>query len=352
MQKRPFVTWGVITTIDRHKWWDRVLEYIQDPFPADHIELIILGTQEKKFQEEAEKRLQHIARLFRFSADAQKKIKTIRILEKYHGRNFKLCKARNHILHEAKGEIIIHRDADCRLLQWGFTEYVVRELLRHQVGLLGVPSLRNGFHFKPKEDKPFVVNQDLYPDLRLIVGVHGMTTVSLVEIERMMQGRNEAMAWGEHNALSVKMARAGFLLAYAVSKGYWLATDDSESSISITDERRNPKAIEYRELGCRMLNRFYHINEDDIFWKIQQSRYAVNPLQAPSADVANMIQRKYRLFSQFQTLDAKIQRYDFKPWECLSHKDTEKYIKNAKTIASPFFTPILNKVRKSNMMNL
>lgn len=347
--QRPLVSWLIPTTLNRHRWWKRLAEFLQEDFPSELIECIFLGTQDRNFAQKAQERGQKIAESLAFEKGAMEKWKNVRFIEEY-SKKFNLCKSRNILTDAARGEVIIHRDADTALVQYGFTKFAIKNLLWGRLGLLGFPSIRNGLHFKPKES--LITQKHPRPNnILLASSVNGMATATLRSIELYIGKRNPAISgWGEHTALCTKLARAGLLFGYADNKGYWLVTADEESSITLTDEKRSPHVLEDRRIAAAMLNDFYQIEETDIFWRVQRERYGVYD-ERRDRRVSKETKRRYPLFAQEQTLPPEKERYNFKPWECLSHPQTEKYITEGQQIAEPFYKPFVKRIKEMGLAN-
>jgi hypothetical protein len=346
--QQPIVSWLIPTTLLRHRWWKRLIEFLEDDFPPGLSECIILGTQDLNFARKAREIGQTIVDSFALTdADIQQKWKNVRFIEKYDP-TFNLAICRNILLAEAKGEVVIHRDADTALLRYGLTRHAIKQLAQSRLGLLSFPSLQNGVHFKPGKD--LTVRQDLrYPDILLTNTANGMTTVLLRSIEKLVGGRNEALPyWGEHTALCTKLANAGFLCGYT-NDGYWLAANDEESDISLTDDNRNSRALLERRVTIAMLNDFYNIKSHDVFWGAQRKRYKVID-ESRDAVVNDLITKRSAQFNTEQRLSQDLHRYAFKPWECLSHQQSSIYIEQAKEIAAPFFQSLEKRLREHGLL--
>ncbi len=347
-KEKPLVSWLIPTTLDRHRWWKRLVEFLEEDFPPDLIECVFLNTQDKGFAKKAKKIGEKIANSFGFEKDISKRWKNVRFIEKY-SKEFNISRSRNILLNEARGDILIYRDADTALIQYEFTKYAVSNLLKGRLGLLGFPSLKNGFHHKP-EKEIFKKNFRL-GNLILAPTINGMATVILKEIALYIGGWNTGLPrWGEHTAIGTKLARAGFLLGYADNQGYRISTSDNDSSITLTDEKIDPLVTEERHTGVAMLNDFYRINKTDIFYRIQKDRYRVYDKKRKQ-NIKTKIQERYSIFAEEQKLPLEKERYDFKPWDCLSHPDTKKYLLTARVIANPFYRPVLKRMNKLGLKN-
>lgn len=335
---QPFVSWLIPTTLHRHRWWNRLIEFLEDDFPAEFSECLILSTQDEDFAAQAKSMGEKIASSLGDASDhVAKKWEKVRFLEAYSP-GFNLSQSRNILLNEARGKIMVHRDADTKLIRRNFTRFAVEEIMRSRLGLLSFPSLQNGIHFKPGLDLT-TVKDKRFPDILLANTANGMTTVTLKSIELGVGGRNEALAlWGEHTALCTKLARAGFLVGYT-DNGYWLTSSDDESVISLTDDQRNPRSLFERQVTIAMLNDFYDVTPQDLFWEAQQSRYKVFDTKRNS-DVVKAVKDRYPLFKKQQQIDADLEQFSFKPWDCLSHKQTTEFIAQAYDRATPFFEQI------------
>lgn len=330
--KHPTVSWLIPTTLYRHKWWKRLVEFLEEDFPSEQIECIFLGTQDKHFREEAQRIGERIYQSLRFAPGAAEKWKRVHFIEAYDP-TFNIAASRNMLLDAAKGSIVLYRDADTALIRSGFTAFAVKELLRSRYGMLSFPSLRNGSHFKPKPSL-VTVQDPVNPGLRLACSVNGMATTALKSVLKELGGWNSALhAWGEHTALCTKMARAGLLMGYT-DRGYWLGTDTSESDISLTDDRINPRSIVERRKAIALLRAFYDITPRDKFWNISQQDYGVG-----GHDLQYEVDRTplYQHFSSRQRLNSSLEKYLFKPWECLSHPDTPYYIAEGAAVAYDFY---------------
>lgn len=343
-KERPLVSWLIPTTLYHHQWWKRLIEFLYEDFPPELIECIFLGTQDKGFAAKAREIGEQIIKSLSFTPEIEKRWQNVRFIEQYSGKRFRMGWARNILTKAARGDIIIHRDADTALLKGGFTRFVVKNLLRTRVGFLGVPSLNNGKPFKPKQS--LITKRDRrFSTLLLAVTVNGMATATLKSIEEYIGYRNEAIyGWGEHNSLSTKLARAGFLMGYADKDGWWLFTNDSEASISITDARRNPRTFEDRHIACAMINDFYNIKNDDVFWRIQRERYQVYDEKRPER-IRRAVRERYPLYAKQQLLSPEKEKFKFKPWECLTHKETEKYLSGGRKKAEIFYQPLITRIK-------
>lgn len=334
----PLVSWLIPTTLYRHRWWKRLVEFLEDDFPAPLSECIILGTQDKDFIARAKILGEEVVQsLASTDLNILEKWKKVRFLEKYTP-EFNLSRSRNILLDNAKGHIVIHRDADTALIRRNFTRFAVRRLIESKLGILSFPSLQNGVHFKPGHD--LVSKTDArFPHITLTNTANGMTTVLLKSIEMLVGGRNEALPfWGEHTALCTKLASAGFAIGYT-DDGYWFASNDDESDISLTDDKRNPRSLFERQVTIAMLNEFYDTQPDDIFWRVQRTRYKVFDDQRTDG-VKAMVSNRRQQFNAQQRLPEGLLAFPFKPWNCLSHHLTAKYLERAQTIAAPHFVPI------------
>lgn len=335
---RPLVSWLIPTTLYRHRWWNRLIEFLEDDFPPHLTECLILGTQDEDFASKARIIGEQITTsLARTNKNVAEKWQKVTFLESFTP-TFNLSKSRNILLQEAAGDIVIHRDADTRLIRHNFTKFAVEQLLESRFGLLSFPSLHNGLHFKPSTE--LTIRRDKrYPGFLLTNTANGMTTVLLKSIEQALGGRNESLPlWGEHTALCTKLANAGFLVGYT-DNGYWLASDDGESDISLTDDSRNDQSLFERQVAVAMLNDFYKIISGDVFWEGQRKRYKVFD-ESRSPRVLDRITNQFELFKTYQELKPDLNHYPFKPWGCLSHELTEWFIDRAPHTADPFFSPI------------
>lgn len=137
-------------------------------------------------------------------------------------------------------------------------------------------------------------------------------------------------------------------MGYAMDRGFWLATADGESSITRTDIKKDPTLIKQKQISFSMLNKFYDIQENDIFSKVIMERYNISlqEMGQQSKDAANKL---YSDYAKSQNIEPKLKRYNFKPWECLSLKGTEQYVSEAKNIAKPFFDPVIHKAKSLNV---
>jgi sulfur relay (sulfurtransferase) DsrC/TusE family protein len=337
-KEHPLVSWLIPTTLYRHRWWNRLIEFLEDDFPPQLSECIILSTQDKDFIHHATAIGEKIVEsLTHTNNNVPEKWKRVTFLEEFTP-DFNLSKSRNILLEKAAGDIVIHRDADTRLVRHNFTRFAVKQLLRSRFGILSFPSLQNGVHFKPSLELTTKVD-DRYPDFLLSNTANGMTTALLRPIEQLMGGRNESLPrWGEHTALCAKLATAGFLIGYT-NDGYWFASDDGESEISLTDDQRNPQSLFERQVVTAMLNDFYHVEPDDIFWTAQRKRYKVFD-ENRSLDVSRRVSKQFKQFHAQQQLAAGLRLFPFKPWDCLSHGLTTEFLEHAPSVAAPFFNPI------------
>lgn len=347
-KEKPIVSWLIPTTLNRHRWWKRLVEFLEEDFPPDLIECVFLGTQDKGFAENAKKIGEKIANSLRFEKGVSERWKNVRFIEKY-SKEFNISQSRNILLNEARGDILIYRDADTALIQYGFTKYASSILIKNKLGLLGFPSLKNGFHHKP--EKEILENNFRFKNLILAPTVNGMATVMLKEILLYVGGWNTGLPrWGEHTALGTKLARAGFLLGYADNQGYRISTSDNDSFITLTDEKIDPRVIEERHVGIAMLNNFYQTRKTDIFYRIQRDRYKVFDKKRKQ-NVKTKMQERYPIFIKEQKLPLEKEKYNFKPWDCLSHADTKKYLLTARVITDPFLKPVLKRIKKLGLAN-
>jgi glycosyltransferase involved in cell wall biosynthesis len=343
MPEKPLVSWLIPTTLYHHRWWNRLSEFLQEDFPAGLIECIFLGTQDENFSAEAKKIAECLADTLSFCKGIEQKWNNVRFVEKYSN-DFNIAQSRNFLLQEARGDIVMYRDADTRLVKHGFTKESIKHLMLGGLGILGAPSLRSGFHFKPKSSLITTSHPHL-PQILLACSVNGMGTTSLKSILEEMGGWNSVLAlWGEHTALCTKLSRAGYSLGYMQDQGYWLATDDEEGTTSLTDDTRNPKAIVEKSFGIGLLNRMYTINPSDRFWDIQQSRYGIVPLAID--DMLELrIAQKFEKFQQEQLLAKDKDIFPFKPWDCLSHRESTRYIQHARSRSEHHFVPLRERIR-------
>jgi len=348
-QNSILVTWCIPTTLYKHRWWKRLEEFLEEDFPAENIECIFLNTQDEEFEEKAKKAAKKMVESLSFIKDVKKKFKNVRFIG-VKSNTFNLPKVRNLCLKFAKGDIVINRDADCALIQYGFTKFMVKNLIKYRLGLLSVPSLRNGVHFKPKPEY-FTYRHPRYNNLTLTCSANGMATAILKDVLIAVGGFNEALElWGEHISLNVKLARAGFIQAYADNNGYWLVTSDEESQISLTDDKRNSRALINRQLGVYLMNRFYKVTKDDIFYYVQRHFYGVK-----EEDISEEIKKKgnklWDKFCRYQALSPEIEMYSFKPWECFHHPKTEEYIANAYDLAKKYYERVEDRVKVLGLKN-
>ena len=340
-------SWCIPTTLYRHRWWKRLAEFLQEDFPAENIECIFLCTQDKGFKKQALKIGKKIKESLFFVKDIEKRWQNVRFVEK-NEKQFNLSRSRNILTDLACGDIIIARDADCATIQYGLSKFMVQNLFNYRPGLLSVPSIRNGFHFKPKNEYR-QVRHPKYQGVTLTASANGMATASLKSIEKIMYGRNEALGrWGEHTALNTKLSQAGFVQAYADQRGYWLVSSDEESSITLTDESKDSNVHLNKEIGVGLMNKYYKVKKNDAFWHIQKVYYGVDGSRL-SHEGKYEIEKRYSKFSKFQDIEPHHKKFNFQPWECLDHKDTVKYLENAWVNADKFFSPVEDKVKNLDL---
>jgi hypothetical protein len=334
--KTPLVSWLIPTTLYRHPWRERLVEYLTEDFPAEQLECIVVGTQDENFLYEARRIGEQICESLAFIPDITERWSRVRFIEQYNSA-FNIASSRNMLLDAARGDIVIYRDADTALLRPGFTDYAVRQLLRSRYGMLSFPSLLDNKHFKPKQSL-ITLPDPFAKDLSLACSVNGMATIALKSILDQLGGWNVGLqAWGEHTALCTKMARAGLLMGYTNS-AYWLSTVTGESTMSLTNDALNPHSLAQRQRGVALLQAFYDIKPSDMFWRISQQDYGVTPLE----DTAMSAQPGYSQFAVYQQLNPSLERYNFKPWECLSHPMSSDYIRSGRDISKDFFEPVLH----------
>jgi len=340
---RPLVSWLIPTTLYHHRWWKRLVEYLEDDFPPQLSECIFLGTQDREFTRLAQGIGQRIVDSLAFRSGVVERWKNVRFIESYSP-EFNICTSRNRLLEEATGDIVIHRDCDTALVQYNFTAFTVKQLLSSRLGMLSYPSLQNGVHFKPTACLPTMPHPDA-KGVALAPLVQGMAVATLRSVEHAIGGHNTSLAyWGEYNALGPKLANSGFLMGHTTGK-YWLSSTSDESSISLTDHSRNSEAKIERAVGIAIMNDYYQVTPDDTFWKVQRPLYGVDDTHR-SPRVAASSKERYPDFAKEQRLAPNLRRYNFKPWECLSHADAAAYIKQAHERAEPFFAPVEKRVRE------
>jgi len=340
---RPLVSWLIPTTFDHHRWWKRLAEFLQEDFPSDLIECIFFCSQYRGFAKKAKVIGERIANSLSFLEGVSDKWQNVKFVENYTDK-FNLPEARTQLKDLATGDILIHRDADVAIIQYGFTKYMIENLIKYKLGLLGLPSLNNGKPFKPRVELE-ATRFPQYCDITLSSSVNGMAVATLKTIEDYV-GRNPGVPqWGDATTFSLKLARCGFSLAYQNGRGYWLATASEESPISITDENKNAYIKTDRHCAIAMLNDFYKVEKSDIFWKIQQTLYKTKDTKR-NQKVKDLIKRRYPIFTQHQRLDPRKEKFHFKPWECLRHPATDEYISNAAKRAAPFYEPVIQRIRR------
>jgi hypothetical protein len=352
----PVASWLIPTTLYGHRWGRRLEEFLTDDLPAEHGECIFLGRQDPGFAYKAKSIGQKVVDAMTATSSSSiaervtRKWDRVRFIGSYAS-NFNVAESRNILLQEAQGDVVFHRDADVALTQYGFTRFALKRLIQSRAGLLSFPSLNNGLPFKPEPNMPTL------PDPRPIHGegillaasANGMAVAMLRSVANDMGGQNIAHArWGVYTALCTKLARAGYLSGYT-EPAYWLSTSDDESSVSLTDGKRNPDSQLQKGVGVAMLSEFYDIKPHDAFQRGYFDRYGVND-QNRSPEVSNELDRRFATFITHQALANGRERYDFKPWECLSHRDTPDYINQAYQHAEPFFAPVEERLRQLDLL--
>ncbi|MDO8945657.1 MAG: TIR domain-containing protein [Desulfocapsaceae bacterium] len=344
--KNPLVSWIMVTSLTKHRWWKRLGEFLSENFPPDQIEFIILGAQDQDFSDIAYMEGKKIASAYAFLEGSEERWENVVFIDA-HMKEFNLCKAINIASSLARGDILIFRDADCMILQYHFTKYLVTNLLKNKLGILSIPSIKNGQPFKPK-DSDIVIKDKRYNGILLDSTVNGMSVATLKEIEKVVGGRNEHSPLLQYTNYCAKMAQLGFLMGYAVDNGFWLATADGESTITLTDINRDPSLIARKQISFSLINRFYDIKHDDIFYKIIKDRYKISlqEMDNESISKANVLYKNYAIS---QNIEPSLKKYDFKPWECLSHHKTEEYILESKNVAKKFFDPVIEKAKSFNI---
>lgn len=207
-KKPPLVSWLMVTTLTKHRWWKRLGEFLSEDFPPNEIEFIILGAQDIDFSERAYKEGKKIASAYAFLEGAEERWENVVFVDAYQP-EFNLYQSVNRLTSLAKGDILIYRDADCLLLQYRFTKYLVEKLLQNHLGILSVPSISNGHPFKPKKSDIVLENAN-YSGILLDSTVNGMAIAVLKEIEKVVGGRNENTPLLQYTNYCAKMAQMGF----------------------------------------------------------------------------------------------------------------------------------------------
>ena len=341
------VSWCIPTTLYKHRWWKRLAEFLQEDFPAENIECIFLCTQDKGFEEKAVKIGKKVKDSLFFVKGVEKRWQNVRFVEKSE-KHFNLSRSRNILTDLARGDIIIARDADCATIQYGLSKFMVRNLVDYRLGLLSVPSLKNGFHFKPKNEYR-QIRHPKYQGVTLTASANGMATASLKSVEKLMGGRNGALdRWGEHTALNTKLSQAGFVQAYADQQGYWLVSSDEESSITLTNEFKDSRVLLNKEIGIGLMNKYYKVKKKDTFWHVQKVYYGVDGGKL-SHEAKYEVERRFSKFSKFQNLEDEYRKFDFQPWGCLDDKETIRYLENAWVNANKFYSLVEGNIRKLNL---
>jgi hypothetical protein len=331
--QRPLVSWLMVTTLTKHRWWKRLSEFLSEKFPPDQVEFIILGAQDADFASQAYEQGKKIASASAFLEGAEQRWENVVFVGAYEPA-FNLYRAQNILTSLARGDVLIYRDADCQLVQYRFTEYIVRNLLRSRLGLVGVPSINDGAPFKPKPTD-ITRQHPSFPGMLLDTTVSGMAVGVLANVERAIGGRNEHTPLLQYTNYCAKMARMGLAMAYASERGSWLATATDESSITRTDIVRDPTLVPKKQIAFALLNRFYKVTPDDVFYRIQNERYGISTSEM-SSDILAEIESRYDAYAEAQQLDLDLERFPFKPWECLSHTATEDYLAQAREVAAPY----------------
>lgn len=346
---KPLVSWLIPTTLYGHRWWNRLIEFLEDDFPAEYIECIFLNTQDKGFALKAYKLGSQIAKPYLTSKNAEEKWKRVKFIENYTG-DFNLSKSKNILTSLAESQILINRDCDCKLIQYGLTSYFIQYLLEYELGILGVPSLKDGFHFKPESKLPSLQKKQ-FNNLLLTPSVNGMATIMLKKILLDAGGWNEALLnWGDHTSLCTKLARMGFLMGYVTKRGYFISTSSAEGSITLTDPDSNPYCSQSKNVGFLLLKNFYTLHKDDIFVKFSRKRYYDDKLNDPRNK--KLFSQQINAFTKFQKIKRGKQIYNFNPLECLSHGKTEEYITNASSISKNYYQDIKAYIKDRRLENI
>ena len=343
---RPLVSWLMVTTFSKHRWWKRLGEFLSERFPPQDIEFLILGMQDIDFGDRAFEEGGKIASAYTFLEGAGARWENVTFVNAYQS-EFNLYKAINVLTQLARGDILVYRDADCMLLQYGFTQYLVENLLRHRLGVLGVPSLSNGRPFKPRASD-ITMEDPRYPGLLINSTVNGMAVATLRDIEIAVGGRNEHTPLMQYTHYCAKIAQMGLLMAYAVDRGWWLATAYDAMTGTRTDIERDPSLIEGKQAAFSLMSRFYRVQGADILSRIMRDVYNICLDNVP-VRVLETVEHLYPAYERSQSLDPKLKVFDFKPWQCLSHPSTPEYVTGARERASSYYEPVILRARSAGI---
>jgi len=354
------VSWLVPTTLFRHNWIGRLLEFLWDDFPAPLSELIILGTQDADFVRQAQRIGYRVASsVAATNPHIMAKWPQVRFIERAEEvEGFNVAHSRRILEEAAAGDVIIHLDADVAIIGGrNFSRYAVAKLMQSRLGLLSFPSLNNGYHHKPEPNLPVMPDPrpGIGQDILLAASANGMAVAMLRAIANAMGGQNRAhQRWGVYSAFCTKLAQAGLLSGYAMPGGHWLATSDGESSISLTDSSRNPNSKHEKQVGVAMLRDFYNLElgpPRHPFLQGYHERYGVDD-SLRSQEVATEAMRRAETFARHQSLPLGMEVYPFRPWECLHHPKTPDLLTTAYARAEAYFAPLEERLRRLGLHDL
>src|SRR3989338_1847229 len=299
----PLVTWGVISTLNRHNWIKRVMEYLtEDPqmYLEGSTEMVLLFTQDEGAAAKAAERIDNLATLLgHMYPSARHRVDSIRVVEDYQGDDFFLDWARLRLLQETSGDFILFLDADTALTGHNFSLASLRYTLHGSVSLLGYPSLKDYKPFKPRVWEPTLRSLD-HPGIIIAHGIHEIATFSPSNLERTLYRNVGNKNNGEYLSLCTKYARAGHLMAYIDShRGFMLSTSDGEATVrNLSSSNEGDGTSPEQMIGRILLAQFYGLDSNTAFGKRLREFYGVDVDNFPPDVLKEIEKRKPVYFEQ------------------------------------------------------
>lgn len=361
----PLISWAMTAHPEKHNWQGRVIEYLHEGL-ADSLglktEFVILLTDPSPISKGVvDENIDRIFDLFRCRYDPKALTKlreTVRVVEDIHAGPFYVGWARLRLLQETTGDFVFFRDADTAMITGAMTRTLLVDAVKHRVGMLGIPSLRDGDYFKPRSFEPRL-EHSAFPGLTLVHGVHGMATFGPANLQRSLPWNPALVGWGEHLSFSTKLARSGYISAYTQKVQIGLATSRAERDMpALTDDLPLNSAVSQHTdpvttiainpekiLGGQLISDFYGLFDSPTLMDRFKEWYGFSPCLANLGDdLLLSLETRRSLYNIFQAWSVDI--YTFEPMASLNSGEmTQDFLDSAYERTQPLYAPIEEKLK-------